>query len=591
MTSLFHAAEAIKHALQRIYQNPSGHLSLDINLPSTEESLIKFESDSTPLISLSDIIGALSDTLDDVSHYHKEHLATLISDDSTSFIHRLRYCKSLIETYSSYQHRSSTSLYDLSPEILSHIFEENVSITPGVYPAAALRIASVCRSWRETALSHTRLWSTITINTETRSFSVDDSRQKVLRLYLQRSGTQPLTIIFCGKRSTLDLAHRPKKSFKPGWSWAHAFVPFLRSHEARWVRLRLSRNLCETEDIDMLFAPLRGVLPNLSELKNLTIPPLNGIPFWDNPAFWNAPKLTSLSFDGLREGQLYSVRTSSFPRAQITALRIDVCPDLDSLFHAMVAFPNIRDLMIYIDHPRIRAKPILGIPLSTPAMNVITSVLPQPISRAPESNLVSGLTWNLSCTSFVPQLFGGLRFPALKSLLMIYHASFDEEDVDYSLIGVNPIFDVVSSAASNLRHITFSAIPISGMDIISVLQVLPQLVSLVIHDPNPNDHELPEAPSHLMYPIDEVLLQHLTAPPSGLPFLSSLNFIELVWTQDLDEGAVMDMIESRRWCEAPLERATLGKLERHINLAPTTHQRLRDLRKGGLAFSKEWDTA
>ncbi|KAK0497601.1 hypothetical protein EDD18DRAFT_1384807 [Armillaria luteobubalina] len=230
-----------------------------------------------------------------------------------------------------------------------------------------------------------------------------------------------------------------------------------------------------------------------------------------------------------------------------------------------------------MDQPRIRAKPILGIPLSTPTM----------VSRAPESNLVSGITWNLSCISFVPQPFGGLRFPTLKSLLMIYHASFDEVNDDFSLIEIDPIFDVVSSATSYLRHITFSAIPISGMDIISVLQVIPHLVSLVIHDLNPNDYELPEAPSHLLYPIDEDLLQQLTAPLSGLPFLSSLNSIELVWTQNLDEGTVMDMVESRRWCEAPLERPTLGKLERHINLAPTTHQRLRDLRKGGLAFSKE----
>ncbi|KAK0497602.1 hypothetical protein EDD18DRAFT_1462357 [Armillaria luteobubalina] len=324
MISLFHAAETIKHALQRIYQNPSGHLSLDINLPSTEESAIKFESDSTPLISLSDIIGALSDTLEDLSHYHKEHLATSISNDSTSLVNRLRHCKSLIGTYSSYRHRSSTSIYDLPSELLSRIFEESVSITPGVYPAAALRITSVCRSWRETSLSHTRLWSTIIITTQTQSSLVADGRMKVLQLYLHRSGIQPLAIIFCGKRSTLDLTHRPKKSFKPEWSWAYAFVPLLRSHEARWVRFRLSRNLCDTEDIGMLFAPAHDALPNLSELSNLTIPPLNRIPFWDYPAFWNAPKLMSLSFDDLCVRQFYSVRTSSFPRAQVTALRIDM---------------------------------------------------------------------------------------------------------------------------------------------------------------------------------------------------------------------------------------------------------------------------
>lgn len=346
----------------------------------------------------------------------------------------------------------------------------------------------------------------------------------------------------------------------------------------------------KTEDISMLFAPAEEVLPTLSELKNITIPSLINIPFWDYHAFRNAPKLTSLAFDDVCVGQIGSLRESSFPRTQITALRIDVCPDLESLFNAMVAFPNIHDLRIYIDRPYRTHHRESSVPAT---VGITTQILPQVqvASRVPKSNLVSCLTWNLSCTSFVPQPFGRLPFNSLDSLLMIYHAAFDEEDDDRSLIGVDPILNVVSYSASRLQHITFSAIPISGMDIISVLQALPQLGSLVVHDPNPNDYELSEAPLDLLYPIDEHLLHQLTASPSGLPFLPSLKSIELVWTQDLDEGAVMDMIESRRWCEAPLERATLGKLERHINLAPTTHQRLRDLRKGGLAFSKEWNSA
>ncbi len=72
-----------------------------------------------------------------------------------------------------------------------------------------------------------------------------DGREEVLHLYLRRSGTRPLTIIFRGKRSTRDLHRRPKKSDEPEWSWAYSFVPLLRSHEARWGRLRLSRDLCQ----------------------------------------------------------------------------------------------------------------------------------------------------------------------------------------------------------------------------------------------------------------------------------------------------------------------------------------------------------
>ncbi|KAK0203271.1 hypothetical protein DFS33DRAFT_1385623 [Desarmillaria ectypa] len=292
------------------------------------------------------------------------------------------------------------------------------------------------------------------------------------------------------------------------------------------------------------------------------------------------PKLTSLGFDDVRVQQFISVRESSFPPAQIRDLRIDRRFGMECLFAAVAAFPNIRDLTVYIDRPHRRATPPCRVQLRFPVLWMGTQVFPQ--IKAPASNLVSCLTWNLTCSSFVPKPFEDLHFNSLDSLL-------DEEMMDDSLIGVDPISEVVSYSASRLQHITFAAMPISGMDIISIVQILPQIRSLVIHDPDPNDYELPDASLHrLLYPIDEHLLHQLTAPPSGSPFLSRLKSIE--WTQDIDESAVIDMIESRRGCDTPLGRATLGKLERHIDLSSATHQRLRDLRKSGLAFSEEWDS-
>ncbi|KAK0457228.1 uncharacterized protein EV420DRAFT_513807 [Desarmillaria tabescens] len=589
MVSLSDAAEAIRHTLQTIYENPSGHHSLDINLPLHQNALAEYNQDPSPSVSLSDIINALSRALDVVSHYEKDHLASLYSDDNILFIEKLRHCKSLIQIYSSRRHPSSTSIYDLPPELLSCIFEESVSFAPGTYPATALRIASVCRSWRENALSHPRLWSTIAITTQAQSYSVIYGREEVLRLYLHRSRSEPLTIIFRGKRSTLDLQRRPKKSDKPDWSWAQSFVPILRAHEARWQRIRLSRMLCKNEDIEMLFAPVEGALPNFSELQNLTIPSLDRMPLWNYPAFLNAPKLTSLAFDDPKETQFPSVADSQHFRAQITALRIDRCLGIECLFTAMTAFPNIRDLMVYIDRPRRCGN--LGRLRILSRVTVLWVGHPPQI-MAPTSNLVSRLTWNLSGSSFIEKPFQGLRFKNLDTLHMIYHPEFDdEEDNNDAVIGIGPILDVVCYSASRLQHITFAAIPISGMDIIRILQDLPQLGSLIIHDPNPNDFELPDTPPHrLLCPIDEHLLYQLTAPPSGLPFLPCLKSIELVWTQDIDETTVMDMIESRRGCDTPLQRATLGKLERHINLAPATHQRLRSLRKGGLEFLEEWNS-
>ena len=62
MTSLFHAAEAIRHTPQTIYANPSSHLSLDIILPFPKDKLMELHVNSSPLVSLSDIIYALSET-------------------------------------------------------------------------------------------------------------------------------------------------------------------------------------------------------------------------------------------------------------------------------------------------------------------------------------------------------------------------------------------------------------------------------------------------------------------------------------------------------------------------------------------------
>ncbi|KAG7443487.1 uncharacterized protein BT62DRAFT_1009301 [Guyanagaster necrorhizus] len=307
--------------------------------------------------------------------------------------------------------------------------------------------------------------------------------------------------------SNLDVQRPAKRGVKPEWCRAQTFVPLLRSHDVRLRRIRLSRKLCTDGNIEMLFAPMDSVLPNLSGLKKTTIPSFDRVPkFWNYSGFLKAPNLTSLSFDDVEEGNFSSILESSFPRAQIVN---DLAHQHEwSLAHRQQGAEiepgfslNMEAIM-----QRLHTKTIQGPSLHQPRFSS------DDISRR---------------RSFLIPLQGYSTLPSLRYRSQTW----------------------ISSESCMLSHSSHLS---SSTTLIPKIMIYLKGIALF-------------AISHQRTP---------PAPAYGAAI------------QDLDESAVMDMIESRRWCETPLERATLEKLEPHINMAPATHQRLRHLRKGRLAFSE-----
>ncbi|KAF8176627.1 hypothetical protein K438DRAFT_70672 [Mycena galopus ATCC 62051] len=154
------------------------------------------------------------------------------------------------------------SILRLPVEILSEIFLLCGRKRDGCRPRL---VATVCRRWRNVALSTSNLWSEIRlIEEETKVESLDS----LLALQLQRSGQVPLSIVFCEPRDTssalqllLTVSHR----------WQSLDLVILSPNQARLIRDSTSlfpalkeltlRNLPAFE-LGSLFRPL----PLLGEL-------------------------------------------------------------------------------------------------------------------------------------------------------------------------------------------------------------------------------------------------------------------------------------------------------------------------------------
>ncbi|THU91927.1 hypothetical protein K435DRAFT_862931 [Dendrothele bispora CBS 962.96] len=95
-------------------------------------------------------------------------------------------------------------------EILSTIFYYCVSSTKSIHKGGvfdAIRIASVCSSWRTIALGDSRLWTDLFIQSMWQSVAADEMECDMLQTIQLRSGTSPLSLSVVGGMSAV--IHQP----------------------------------------------------------------------------------------------------------------------------------------------------------------------------------------------------------------------------------------------------------------------------------------------------------------------------------------------------------------------------------------------
>lgn len=213
------------------------------------------------------------------------------------------------------------------PEILSEIFLQ--SIPPAEEQTSFMRhsgrtpmiLAQVCRRWRAVALSTSRLWSTIII--QTRSEYIPAEPRRLLEMWLERSMPSPLSL----KIELYDQECNIGES--------RAWIDILVAHSRRWEILH-----CVQGDfvLDKLYET-RGQLPTLHTFQieympwgyHLDVERIERV----SQVVSRAPRLTNLHI-----AQIYLISSATFPWSQITDLYVD---HFDSKFMSFILqhLPNL----------------------------------------------------------------------------------------------------------------------------------------------------------------------------------------------------------------------------------------------------------
>ncbi|KAJ7742582.1 hypothetical protein B0H16DRAFT_1890240 [Mycena metata] len=141
-----------------------------------------------------------------------------------------------------------SSLNDASPvlnlptEIVSEILGHFIPVYPKTPPfigrSSPNVLAQICSRWREIALSTPSLWRALTLSAG--NVRQLDYKLRLLEIWLQRSGSRPLSINMYGVN--------------------HTFLPALVAHSDRWEHLRMNA-------FNVNFPPIPTSLPSLRTLS------------------------------------------------------------------------------------------------------------------------------------------------------------------------------------------------------------------------------------------------------------------------------------------------------------------------------------
>ncbi len=420
-------------------------------------------------------------------------------------------------------------------EILTLIFREaclpqdpDAGATEMLLSLTAMDISSVCHRWRAIALDIPDLWATISIKLPTAPPPRTAAFEAALHLYLERSRCAPLSIHLC---SSADPLHRIDMSYK------NRFILPLCRESHRWRHLHVSF-MCK-RFFELFLQTVNRTCSDLRQLNALTITDTSGDPSSYSPeGFTSLCGVTKLELRGniihiegspfAKTRSLSVQATGSRPNAQILASTVASAVRLKSL----TIFSNIHN--IYVGN----------IPAVTSQLTTLTLHLS-----------------DADYTSF-GILLAPLILPSLSKLTLIHAGRHPASAIPL-------LFTYLATFCSKHRitDLILLQVPILGSDLVLLFEEMTiPLTALYIHE------------SQTVRTITPVLLRGIM---NTLPVLTRLG---LIWSEnsEIDESAVMDLIEMRTWATGGLKRATVGKGEAHHNLGRRTRERLSLLHEEGL---------
>ncbi|KAJ7239201.1 hypothetical protein B0H12DRAFT_1326693 [Mycena haematopus] len=325
---------------------------------------------------------------------------------------------------------TNSAVHRLPPEILAEIFQICVAEDISHYSTLNTRkapwvLGQIRRSWRTVALSTPRLWCHIDIVLEHPTGRVSKYMVRLLRLFLERSGSCPLTfLVASGSGCKVDLRSHPvlKLLMKASDRWEDAcfFLP----------PLLLSR-----------MTAIKGRLGRLRTLKIYPSPPNHGV----IDVFQIAPSLDTV--------QVENNMTIRLPSEQIMYYR-STCNDLSRLSGILKNMQNL--VVCYLEPARdfVYPAPVeIRLPnLHTLQISTDTDFVSRPGHRA--------------------ALLDSFIAPALTTLRIRCH------DEDQSI--VPNLIAMVDRSSCKLQKVSLEMPAEIPLDILQFLQYTPTLTNLTL---------------------------------------------------------------------------------------------------------------
>lgn len=397
---------------------------------------------------------------------------------------------------------------EIPNEMLSEIFS---LASPPAWPSAlksVTAIMSVCKRWRDVAISTQILWSSISVDFHEVPLSIER-----VQTWLERSGSQALSISITSS----------------GWSGRYrtnqsVILDLLINQKSRWQRLYIC---IEPEDLDQL----NTITTSLPILRELSIQQHRGdtcIQFCHT-----APALESLLVDRISWSTFWllpwKLPWNQLRKYSISGLPIDGClwvmdQCIDLVECSLETELENRELEIY-----------------------------RPLSEnTPIHRHLRSLTMEVSTQLHIPALLNRATAPSLIELYLVLIGPSDSfSDWDPSPREAIPISlaSFFTRSSCPLKYLRLDGILLPASELIECLEHIPGLVELYAREWDMNDDDHPVVAlftPELFHAMTGSHCSVMTSQLGGSLMVPRLKKLELLGRFTMDQKIIMDMVNFRK---------------------------------------------
>lgn len=322
---------------------------------------------------------------------------------------------------------------------------------------APFNLASVCRRWREVALSNPALWARFGIVYESNRIGDEMFYSIPLKWFLKRSRSSPLT--FNIRTNRLDVFVSDLQNIYP---YEETFIPPFRglcgnvvAHQERWKKARMEYYISShISDVKMELVDM----PLLEELHIHF--PVQGPRMIVDLA--RSPLVCKLSLVGC-----FQLRFGGEALQSLTSVYL-------AFNHPSKAFPSMNDVASVL-----QSAPQLEEIFADVISNHVSGPMPKLVMQKLRK---AHFIFKLSGGAIIQSFFNSITLPALKDFLIVLGiATALSNQLDY--FGMPALLE---RSQTSLESLHVQGMPVSQNEILECLRASPQLKTLAVSGPHLN---------------------------------------------------------------------------------------------------------